>query len=396
MSIGPKSLLSNVCVALLLLSITDCSGSTTSVSDGSTNGFSDGSFTSFADGSINGSSDGSSDRRSPPIPTVLSTAPTNAATDVPLNGNVTATFDQNMDRGSLTPSTFTLTTGSPAAPVVGTVVTRVSQSVFWPAGRLAGYTRFSGTITTGVRSAEGASLASAFVWTFTTGSAVAPGRPVNLGTAGGFVILAKSAISTVPTSAITGDIGVSPVAATAITGFPLTVHSSNVYATTPQVTGRVYAADYSAPTPANLTAAIADMELALTEASARAPDVTELGAGNIGGLTLAPGVYKWGTGLLIPTDVTLSGNADAVWVFQVAQGITLSNDAKVILSGGALARNVFWQASGAVDLGTSSEFAGNVLSQTAITARTGATIRGRLLAQTAVNLQSSTVTAPSP
>ena len=131
-----------------------------------------------------------------------------------------------------------------------------------------------------------------------------------LGTAGNFAILAKSGISTVPTSAVTGNIGVSPAAATSITGFSLIADATNVFSTSPQVTGKVYAADYAPPTPSNLTTAVGDMELAFTDAAGRAPDVTELGAGNIGGMTLAPGVYKWGTGLLIPTDVTLSRQRD--------------------------------------------------------------------------------------
>ena len=125
-------------------------------------------------------------------------------------------------------------------------------------------------------------------------------------------------ISTVPTSAVTGNLGVSPGAATMVTGFSLTADATNVFSSSPQVTGKVYAADYAAPTPAALTGAIGDMQLAFTDAAGRAPGVTELGAGNIGGMTLGPGVYKWGTGLLIPTDITLTGAATDVWIFQIA------------------------------------------------------------------------------
>jgi hypothetical protein len=154
---------------------------------------------------------------------------------------------------------------------------------------------------------------------------------VNLGTAGNFVILAKSGISTVPTSAITGDLGISPAAASYITGFSLTADATNVFSTSPQVTGKVYAADYAPPTSSNLTTAVGDMGLAFTDAAGRAPDVTELGAGNVGGMTLAPGVYKWSTGLLIPTDVTLDGGATDVWIFQIAQDLTFGSAAKVLL-----------------------------------------------------------------
>ncbi len=220
--------------------------------------------------------------------------------------------------------------------------------------------------------------------------------PVNLGTAGSFVILAKTGISTVPTSAVTGDIGVSPAAASYITGFSPTADSSNVFATAPQVTGKIYASDYAPPTPANLTTAIGDMQIAFTDAAGRAPHVTELGAGNIGGKTLTPGVYKWGTGLLIPSNVTLAGGANGVWIFQIAQDLTVGNAAQVLLSGGAVPKHVFWQVSGAVTLGTTSHVEGIVLSQTAIDLKTGASINGRLLAQTAVNIDGSTVTQPSP
>jgi len=217
---------------------------------------------------------------------------------------------------------------------------------------------------------------------------------VNLATAGDFAILAKTGISTVPTSAVTGNLGVSPAAATFITGFSLTADATNVFSTSPQLTGKAYAADYTSPTPTNLTAAIGDMQLAFTDAAGRVPSVTELGAGNIGGMTLAPGVYKWGTGVLVPTDVTLNGPATAVWIFQIAQDLTMASGAKIVLAGGALPKNVFWQVAGLVDLGTTAHAEGVVLTQTSVTLRTGASINGRLLAQTAVNIDGSTVVEP--
>jgi hypothetical protein len=218
---------------------------------------------------------------------------------------------------------------------------------------------------------------------------------VDLGEAGGFAILAKSGISGVPPCAVTGDLGLSPAAATFITGFSLTADATNVFATSMQVTGNVYAADYEPPTPSNMTTAIADMELAFTDAAGRAPDETELGAGDIGGMTLAPGVYKWGTGLSIPTDVTLTGSDTDVWIFQIAQDLTMSSGADVILTGGAVPENVFWQVAGLVDLGTTAHFEGIVLAQTSITLRTGASIDGRLFAQTAVDLDANTVVEPA-
>lgn len=219
---------------------------------------------------------------------------------------------------------------------------------------------------------------------------------VNLGTAGSFVILAKTAISTVPVSAITGNIGVSPAAATFITGFNLAYDATNVFATSSQLTGQAFASDLALPTPTNLTTAVGDMELAFTDAAGRAASVTELSAGNIGGATLTAGVYSWSTSLLIPTDVTLSGSATDVWVFQIAQDLTLSSGARVVLAGGALAKNVFWQVAGLVDVGTTAHCEGVILSKTAITLGTGASVNGRLLAQTAVSLDGNTVVQPAP
>ena len=328
-------------------------------------------------------------------PTVLSNAPIDGATAVPINGNLSATFSEAMDPATLTTSTFTLTSGAAATPVQGRVIYANSTAVFWPAAHLAANSSFTATVATGAKSAAGMALAAKRTWKFTTSDVVAAGLGVNLGTASTFAILAKSAISTVPTSAVTGNLGVSPAAASYITGFSLTADATNVFSTSPQVTGKVYAADYSSPSPSNMTAAVSDMELAFTDAAGRAPDVTELGAGNIGGLTIAPGVYKWGTGVLIPTDVTLTGSATAVWIFQIAQDLTVSSAVNVHLAGGALAKNVFWQVAGRVDLGTTAHLEGIILSQTSITLRTGATINGRLLAQTAVNLDGSTVVEPA-
>lgn len=224
----------------------------------------------------------------------------------------------------------------------------------------------------------------------------AGGLPVNLGTSGNYVILAKSGITTVPASIITGNLGLSPAAGSFITGFALTADATNVFSTSPQVTGKVFAADFAPPTPSTLTTAVSDMQLAFTDAAGRAPDVIELGAGNIGGMTLTKGVYKWGTSLLIPTDVTLSGSATDIWIFQIAQNLTMSSAARVHLTGGAKSKNVFWQVAGSVDLGTTSHCEGVVLTYTSATLRTGASINGRLLAQTAVTIDGSTVVEPAP
>jgi hypothetical protein len=179
-----------------------------------------------------------------------------------------------------------------------------------------------------------------FAALLTSGTAVQ--TSVNLGTAGNFVILAKSGISTIPTSAVTGDIGVSPIDSTAITGFALNLTAGSAFATSAQITGKVYAPGFAAPTPVNLTTAIGDMQTAYTDAAGRTtPDFTELGAGQIGGLTLVPGLYKWGTDVLISSDVTLSGGPNDVWISQIAGKITQANGTMIHLSGGALAANIF-------------------------------------------------------
>lgn len=217
---------------------------------------------------------------------------------------------------------------------------------------------------------------------------------VELGKAGDFVILAKSAISTTGATAITGDVGISPADATYITGFGLKVPPTT-YSTSDLITGKVWASDYEVPSPDNLTAAVLDMEAAYTDAAGRSqPDYTELGAGNIDGLTLSPGLYKWGTGVTVANDVTLEGSSTDVWILQIGQDLLLGNGAMVNLSGAAQPANVFWQVAGQATLGTTSSFQGILLSKTLIEFNTGATMTGRALAQTAVTLDAAEITSP--
>jgi len=214
--------------------------------------------------------------------------------------------------------------------------------------------------------------------------------PVNLGASGNFVILAESAITNVPTSTVTGDVGLSPITGAAI-GL-----------TCAQVTGAIYTVDAAGPLPCRLTdatlltAAIGAKGAAYTDANSRAPDYTELGAGNIGGLNLGPATYKWGTGLLIPTNLTLTGGPNDVWIFQIAQGLTVASGVQIILAGGALPQNIFWATFAAADLGTTVVFNGVILSQTSVAMATGASINGRMMAGTAVTLDQNVVTQPVP
>ena len=168
------------------------------------------------------------------------------------------------------------------------------------------------------------------------------------------------------------------------------------------MTGTIYSVDAAGPLPCQvtdattLTAAIGAKGTAYTDAAGRAPDYTELGAGDIGGLNLGPATYKWTTPVLIPTNVTLTGGPNDVWIFQIAQGLTVSSGVHIILAGGALPKNIFWQTFAAADIGTTSKFNGVILSQTSIAMKTGASINGRLLAGTAVTLDQNTVTQPAP
>ena len=212
---------------------------------------------------------------------------------------------------------------------------------------------------------------------------------VNLGTSGTFVILSKSGITDVYKSTITGDVGTSP-----ITGAALLLACD-------EVAGSIYTVDAAGPLPCRLTdatkltTAVLDMEAAYTDAAGRInPDFLNLGAGNIGGLTLTPGLYKWTSVVTIPTNVTISGGPNDVFIFQVEGTFTMASAVQVNLTGGVQAKNIFWQVSGAVTFGTYSHFEGIILGQTGINLQTGATINGRMLAQTAVTLQMNTATQP--
>ena len=213
--------------------------------------------------------------------------------------------------------------------------------------------------------------------------------PVALNSAGNFVILSKSGISNVPPSAIVGNVGTSPITGAAI-GL-----------TCSEVGGKVYTVNAAGPAcrvvdPILLTKAVLDMEKAYTDAAGRKlPNATELGAGNIGGMTISPGLYKWGTGVAIPSNgVTLSGGSNDVWIFQIAQNLIVSNAAVITLTGGAQAKNIFWQVAGQTTLGTTADFKGIILCKTLIAMNTGASLEGRALAQTAVTLQVNDIKAP--
>ena len=219
--------------------------------------------------------------------------------------------------------------------------------------------------------------------------------PVNLGSAANYAILASAGISTTGTTSITGDIAVSPIAATAITGFGLTLSSDGTYSTSSLVSGKAYAADYTPPTPSALTTAVGDEVAAYNDAASRTPNHLNYGAGAITGGTLFAGVYKWTTPVAVSGTVTLFGGPTDVFIFQIPSTLDFSGTSKIVLSGGISAKNVFWQAAGQVRLGGASITQGTILGKTSIVASSGATLSpGRALAQTAVTLIANTVSKP--
>ena len=343
-------------------------------------------------------------------PTVISSSPSNNDTNVATSTNnsinvvtgtvVTATFSQPMDAATINSSllapqpTFTLKDAT-GMDVPGSVTMNATNTVaiFTPtASALDLNALYTATVSTAAKDAGGTAMAVPVAWSFVTKAVASTAQAsVALGAAGTFAILSKTGVTDVYASAITGDVGSSPITGAAI------------LVTCTEVTGTIFSVDAAGPLPCVvttapfLTSAVGDMETAYLDAAGRTlPDFNELGAGEIGGLTLAPGLYKWGTGVLISTDVTLSGGPNDVWIFQIAGTMIQASATRVTLTGGALAKNIFWQPAGAVAIGTTAHFEGVILAKTLIATNTGASVNGRLLAQTAVTLQQNSVTQPTP
>jgi hypothetical protein len=323
-------------------------------------------------------------------PTVNTSNPLDNATSVARNQTISVTFSEAMKSSTINAASFTLTDGTNS--VGGTVAYSGTTATFNPTNTLAAGTTYTYTLTNAAQDLAGNALANT-VMTFTTAGSVSGLPVVNLGTSGNYVILAKTAINNVPTSNITGDLGLSPAALSYATGFSQTL--SGTYATSLQVTGKIYAADMTSPTPINLTTAVNDMNTAYNDAAGRpTPDFFELYTGNIGGKTLTPGLYKWTNTVTAPTNVTLSGGVNDVFIFQIAGNLTVSSAVIFTLSGGVQAQNIFWQVAGSTELGTTSQFKGIILCKTGITLKTSAKLDGRALAQTAVILDKNAVTQP--
>jgi len=242
------------------------------------------------------------------------------------------------------------------------------------------------------------------------GALAAGPLPVDLLSATNFAIVSKTGITNTGshTTVITGNIGSSPITAAAMNNVFCSEISGTIYGVDAAYVGSGDQTCFAGNPPlANKTSidnAILDMGVAYTDAAGRTlPTSTNLGAGDIGGLTITPGLYKWTTGVTIPTSVTLSGGASDVWIFQIAGDLDIASagsvisGVKVILSGGAVAENVFWQVGGltGATLGTYSTFNGTILAAKQIIIQTGAVLNGRALAQTQVTLDANVISAPT-
>ncbi len=309
-------------------------------------------------------------------PTVTSTTPANGATMVPPpNAGINATFSKAMDPATLTPATFTLT-GPGASSVAGKVTYDATNQIvtFTPTSALATSSLFTAMVTTGAKDLEGNALAANVSWSFTTGS-TASLSPIDLGSATGFEVFARAAVTNSGTNVINGDLGLTPNTLTSVTGFPPGIVNGTIYtALDPQA-----------------VAALASLQTAYINASpATLPGATII-AENLAGLTVTPGLYTSAATTFEITggNLTLNaqGDANAVWIFQMPStgtGLTLTNPTcDVILTNGAQAANVFWWTPGSVTIEGSCAMVGNILAGTSISfASTGASLDGRALAGT--------------
>ncbi|MBA3465293.1 MAG: DUF3494 domain-containing protein [Deltaproteobacteria bacterium] len=307
-------------------------------------------------------------------PTVISTFPINGAMNVPVGTNVTATFDRIMNGATLTMSTFTVMQG--ATPITGAVSYSGTTATFMPMNPLSLSLPYTARITTGAADLMGNALANDYVWSFNTG--MCSQAPVELNTAGNFAVLAGASVTSTGMTVVTGDLGVSPL--TSITGFPRGIVNGAQHAGT-------------------ATSAIAQGHLttAYDDAAGRSLCAVTV-AGNLGGMTLTPGLYKSTSSLEISSgDLTLDagGDADAVFIFQMASTLTTTTDRQVILAGSANAANVYWQVGTSATLGSDSMFKGTIMADQSITVGTGARLDGRALARiAAVTLAGNTIVKP--
>ncbi|HXM93796.1 MAG TPA: ice-binding family protein [Candidatus Dormibacteraeota bacterium] len=336
-------------------------------------------------------------------PTVISITPTDGSTVCPNTAVITATFSKPMNPATIiSPATsFTLTLNGASVPGTVTYVASTNIATFTPSSPLAASTTYTATITGGAQDQYGNALTPIKVWTFTTSAVCLPPAPPSsgLGAACTFGILAGSTVTNTGPSIVRGDLGLSP--GSAVTGFL----NTNTYVGTGThtagpglVAGTIHLTD---PPPASSTSAAAGQAallVAYNDLAGRTAPAPATLAGDLGGLTLAPGLYKSTSTLGITGTLTLDGggNANAVWIFQIASALTTLSNSSVVLAGQAQARNIFWQVGSSATLGTNSTFNGSILALTSVTVTTGATLNGRALARNgAVTLDTNMVNVPS-
>ena len=312
-------------------------------------------------------------------PTVISTIPLDLAIDVPLNSSVSATFSESMDPLTIIPTTFTLKQGLTTVP--GTLTYSNVTATYQPLSNLEAGKTYTATVTTGARDLKGNALLVDKVWSFTAAAAagLSPGA-VPLASAGTFGIMATSAITnTGAGTSIIGDVSLDP--------------GSSMGLLPVQVTGAIHIND-TVSEQARL-----DLLAAYNFAKTLPPGTTITGGADLGALApLAPGTYTSGSTMLVATPLVLNGNANSVWVFQI--GSSLTTTANVTLTGGALAKNVFWVPTFDATIGVGSTFFGTIVSGRDVTAKTGAKINGRILAGATlagtIALDNNVVTVPAP
>jgi len=327
-------------------------------------------------------------------PLVISTDPADNASNVALNKVVAGTFNMAMDLSTITSSTFTLKQG--VNPVSGTVIYSGTTASFKPDVDLLPGTTYTATITTGAKNLAGIALSESYAWNFRTagGSVVSPGF-VNLGSADNFGILAGVGVSNQAGFSVINNmnVGIYPGLRSSVTGFPPATI----------VNGVIYAADDINPqgVAAMLLQAKTDLTAAYLFAEGASSPAPATVSGDQGGKTLAPGIYKSTSTLLIQSgNLTLDaqGDPNAVWIFQIASDFTTVGGAggSVILSGGAQAKNVFWQTGSSATIGDYTVFQGNILALTSITMNSHATAVGRMLARngSVVMTHTNTITKP--
>ena len=319
-------------------------------------------------------------------PTVILTDPASNAVNVTLSKIITATFSMPMDPLTINFTTFSLNNG--VIPVAGVVTYTGSTASFTPAVALLINTTYTATITTGARNVAGTPLAANYVWSFTTGTTPVQG-PVILNTAARFGILSGVGVSNQAGPSVINDldVGIYPGVRSAVTGFPPATI----------VNGAIYASDDIAPpgVPAMLLQAKTDLTNAYLAAEAAVSPAPQTVSGDQGGLTLAPGIYKSTSTLSIANgNLTLDaqGNSNAIWIFQIASGFTTVGGAggSVILTGGAQAKNIYWQTGSSATIGDYTSFQGNILALTSITMNSHATAVGRMLARNGAIVMTST------